>query len=131
MFSSEQPQVLYLESDDDTRILIKMMLEQSGFRVTAITDDEQCLEQVEKNQYDLILLEHTSFGLSGLTLCSTIRETALETPILFFSSRAFPKDKAAALQAGAQSYLVKPNDLSRLTHEVSRLIRERETVQTH
>lgn len=121
MFSPE-PRILYVENHDDTRQMIEIMLEYNGYRVTAVNDDKLCLEHLMKNSFDLILLEHTRFAISGTGLCRTIREFDKQTPILFFSSRANPREAAAALAAGAQSYLIKPNDLSRLTQEVARLI---------
>ncbi len=124
---SPKPHILYVESHDDTRFLIQLMLEKQDFRVTASVDDEHFLNQIKhlkQSDYDLILLEPTANGRTGAMLCETIRAFDQETPILFFSSRARPDDRAAALRAGAQSYLIKPDDLSRLTDEAARLICE-------
>jgi CheY-like chemotaxis protein len=51
-----------------------------------------------------------------------IRQVDAQTPILFYSSRAMPQEKEAALEAGAQDYLTKPNDLFHVAQHVAKWI---------
>ncbi len=61
-------------------------------------------------------------GLNGVDLTRLIREFNKETPILFYSGAASESDRREALQAGAQSYLTKPEGLEELVSEIDRLI---------
>jgi CheY-like chemotaxis protein len=109
--------------DDDTRILMTMMLEQSGFRVTAVDSGSKCLKIVEEGErFDLYLMDHTFPDASGVTICEAIRKLDSETPILFYSGRAMPKEKEVAMKAGAQDYLVKPDDLFNVARHVTKWI---------
>ena len=115
--------VLYCEDHDDTRILMTMMLEGTGFRVTTASCGEECMRLAGSGgQFDLYLLDHTFPDASGVTICKALRELDPETPILFYSGRAMPAEKEAALKAGAQDYLIKPHDLFDVASHVGKWI---------
>ena len=116
--------VLYVEDHDDTRVLMRMMLEHAGFQVTTVENGTGCVKLVESGQrFDLYLLNHTFPDVSGVSLCKLLRQLDAQTPIIFYSSRAMPQEKEAALEAGAQDYLVKPNDLFNVAEHVARWIK--------
>jgi two-component system OmpR family response regulator len=116
--------VLYVEDHDDTRVLVSMMLEQAGFRVTSTGTAAGCLELAQQSgqRFDLYLLNHTFPDASGVSICLLLRRFDPTTPIIFYSSRAMPQEKEAALQAGAQDYLIKPNDLFQVARHVGKWI---------
>lgn len=115
--------VLYCEDHDDTRILMTMMLEAAGFRVTTAKCAEECLRLAGGGGlFDLYLLDHIFPDASGVTICKALREIDPETPILFYSGRAMPAEKDAALKAGAQDYLIKPHDLFNVASHVEKWI---------
>lgn len=117
--------VLYVEDHDDTRVLMTMMLEQAGFRVTSVETGTACLELAQKSdqRFDLYLLNHTFPDASGVSVCMLLRQIDPTTPIIFYSSRAMPQEKEAALRAGAQDYLIKPNDLFNVPQHVAKWIK--------
>ncbi len=118
-----KPRILYVEDHDDTRIMMTYMLENEGFHVTPAINGAECLELLKTEQFDLYLLDHTFPDASGVTLCMKIRETDKDTPILFYSARALQEEKDAAIQAGAQDYLIKPADIFNVGKHVRKWIK--------
>jgi DNA-binding response OmpR family regulator len=68
------------------------------------------------------VLDHWLPDITGDDLCRKLREFDRLTPILFYSGAAYESDKARAMAAGAQGYVVKPADPDELVSEILRLI---------
>ena len=114
--------VLYIEDDKDTRELVTLLLEQSGYELVAAEDYDEALRLARTNRFDLYLIDNRMSGGSGIDLCKKLREFNPFTPVLFYSGAAYETDKQQAFVAGAQAYLVKPAEPEELIAEVSRLI---------
>lgn len=108
------PRVLYVEDHDDTRALVSLLLQKAGLHVTEATNGNEALELAGSRSFDLYLLDHSCPGLTGVALCRRIRESDAATPIIFYSGRAFESEREEAISAGAQEYLIKPDDLFRV-----------------
>lgn len=117
--------VLYAEDHDDTRTLVVLVLERAGFRVTTASSGARCLELARGERFDLYLLDYTFPDTSGVAVCEELRKFDAETPILFYSGRAMPREKEAAIKAGAQDYLVKPLDVFSIPAHVAKWIEGR------
>ena len=116
--------VLYSEDDHDCRQMVIFTLQQSGYEVTCVDNGNEALSLARSEQFDLFLVDNWMPGLTGPELTRYIREFNRITPILFYSGAAYEDDKQAALDAGAQGYLIKPIGIERLVDEVDRLIAE-------
>ena len=115
-------QILCVEDDDETCLLIKNLLDLINCEVTAVQSVQDALQKIESEKFDLYLLDNWLPGGSGIELCQRIRETDTETPIVFYTGAAYDTDKQEALAAGAQRYLVKPTDISLLVTSIRELL---------
>jgi len=123
--NEEKPHILYVEDHEDTRVMVRVMLDLRGIKVTGVESGRDCLAQLEKHNFDLVLLDTALADLSGVNLCHAIRERDKKIPILFYSGRAFPEEIESALKCGADGYLVKPRDTDHLPDRILRLIKKR------
>jgi two-component system phosphate regulon response regulator PhoB len=116
--------ILCTEDDADTRELITMVLNRKQCEVVTTETPALAIELARASHFDLYLLDNWMPRMSGSELCEKLRLFDPETPVLFYSGAAFPKDKEEAYASGAQGYLVKPADNEELVAEVFRLIAE-------
>jgi DNA-binding response OmpR family regulator len=119
---TQQKQILYIEDHDDTRDLVALVLADSNCRVTTTSSSKEFLNLASQQHFDLYLLDSWLPDGSGIELCKQLREFDNETPIMFLSAAAYETDKQAAMNSGAQRYLVKPADIPGLRVEIDALL---------
>ena len=71
--------ILVVDDELDIALLIKDVLEDEGFSTTAIDSSKKALELVQKEKFDLILLDVMMPEMSGTTLCTKIREEPIQS----------------------------------------------------
>jgi DNA-binding response OmpR family regulator len=122
------PLVLVVEDHEDTRFLLKTMLEMHGYRVSEAMDGEEGVRLARRERPRLVIMDATLPRLDGLTATRRIRsDSALESvPIVFLSGHAQPDFRAAALDAGGTDFLVKPIALDVLASVLERHLRAAE-----
>ncbi|HEX2056159.1 MAG TPA: sigma-54 dependent transcriptional regulator [Nitrospiraceae bacterium] len=117
--------VLIVEDQEEIRDLFGQVIRSLGHQVTACADGESGWKAYEKSPYHLVLLdwELGSEGMDGLQLCRKIRadQRGDRCVIVMITAHNTPDNIRAALQAGANDYLVKPlgPDLLRLRLSVA------------
>ncbi len=120
--SSISRRILCTEDDPDTLEVLRVLLEMEGFDVTCAADPAQALHLAKSETFDLYLLDQWMPQMDGDALCQQLRQFDSTTPILFYSGATSPADKARAMNAGANGYLIKPARPDQLVAEIRRLI---------
>ena len=95
-----------------------------------MADSQSCLDALEENQYDLLLLDINLQEESGFKLCKTIRER-WNMPILFISARQSDEDVLVALNIGGDDYIKKPYTLSILLAKVKAVLKRVELTENN
>ena len=92
------------------RRLLRVLLDERGHNVTAVNTAEDALEAHAEQPFQLMLVDWTLPGLSGLDLCRKVRSLpgGEDVVILVITGRNRPKDLDAVFDAGASDYLSKP-----------------------
>jgi CheY-like chemotaxis protein len=111
-----KPLVLVVEDHEDTRFILRTVLERTGCRVVEACDGFEAVELAGREQPDLILMDGSLPLLSGLKATRLIRQNMLlqEVLIVALSGWATPSFHAAALAAGCNECFDKPIDFKRL-----------------
>jgi DNA-binding response OmpR family regulator len=120
--SPSRHRILCTEDDADTREVLRLLLELEGFVVTCAEDSDQAIHLAKSERFDLFLVDNWLPGMDGQELCRELHRIDPTTPVLFYSGAATAADKARAMAAGAQGYVVKPAEPHTLTAEIWRLL---------
>ena len=96
-----------------------------GFAVDHAADGLAALRQLETHEYDLMILDLMLPRIGGLEVLRTLRASQAPTRVLVLSARDQIEDRVAALNLGADDYVVKPFDLSELKARTLALLRRR------
>jgi DNA-binding response OmpR family regulator len=118
-----RPKRILCIEDEDNGLLLKKLLS-DNYEVTIACTVAEGRRLAQEGNFDLILLEGWLPDGAGFDLCRQIRNLKPQVPILFYSSLAYEADRQQGLSAGAQVYLIMPNDLERLLPTVAQLIIE-------
>lgn len=108
MTTDPGPQVLLIVSNEDLARQMSLDLREAGYTPAATLSTAQGQEIVQKNHPALIVIDRMLGGDSGLTLCQTLRNQGLRTPIVLLMARDSLDDRVACLEAGADDYFLKP-----------------------
>lgn len=113
--------VLIVEDEKAISNLILINLKAEGYSCTCAYDGKEAADQIEKNNYNLILLDIMLPEIDGYELLEYIRPT--ETPVIFITAKGNLHDRVQGLRLGADDYIVKPFQISELTARVDALLR--------
>ncbi len=118
--------ILLVEDEENLHEALKLNLEMEGYEITGAFDGAKALGLVQKEYFNLIILDIMLPEVDGITVCETIRLSNQEIPILMLSARNSSADRVLGLKKGADDYLTKPFNLEELLIRVNNLIKKSE-----
>lgn len=111
---------------DDDKVILKMLykaLTQNDIYADVAINGENALDMLQKNPYDLLLLDINMKGMNGFEVVQHIRDSNSDIPIIIVSGRKEDCDALYGLQLGADDYITKPFNPVTLVAKVKALIR--------
>ena len=119
-------QILLVDDDKNTRILLTEFLSTMGYRVLEAKDGKEAMGLVEFGPIDLVMTDLRMPEMDGIQLTRAIRRIRPDLPIVVYSAYRFIDTAPAALKAGANEYLAKPFLQNKIKQIVERLLKEQE-----
>ncbi|MBF0354639.1 MAG: response regulator transcription factor [Alphaproteobacteria bacterium] len=113
--------LLVVEDDEFVQSLLSAYLEKEGFKVWRAMNGREMLCLLSQERIDLILLDLTLPDEDGLTLARQVRARSM-IPIIVLTARTERHDRLAALEIGADDYMVKPFDPQELCLRIRNLL---------
>jgi DNA-binding response OmpR family regulator len=114
--------ILYVEEHAESCELLTIWLSGSGYEVVSANTLSDGLRMAKSGTFVAYLLSGKFIDGTGLDLCRQIRLFDSNTPIIFYSALARVSDLVAAVDTGAQAYLIKPNDFEQIEPTIRRLV---------
>lgn len=98
--------ILIVDDEAAIAMLVRRILTEAGYRCQAVTDSRAAANLLEKNRYDLVLLDVMMPHLDGYDLLAYLRPTG--TPCIFITAKDAVAERVRGLNSGADDYIVKP-----------------------
>ncbi len=123
----EKSCILGVDDDAINQLVLKEFLG-DAYDISLCSDGLECLDYLEKKIPDVILMDVSMPGLSGLETCERLRKipNCAELPVIFVSALASKEDKMAGYQAGGDDYLTKPFEEEELKSKIDLLLAKKE-----
>ena len=116
--------ILLVEDYEDNRVMMRQLLELSGYRVIEASNGEQAITLAELEEPDLILMDMSLPRVDGLSATRQIRaiRSLRDIPVVAVSAHDTADFHAQALASGCNEYVTKPIDFGLLENVIGRLL---------
>ena len=121
--------ILIVEDEIGIIQFLQQGLEEEGYQITCASDGLKGFELIQKENFDLILLDWMLPKMTGLELCKAIRLKNTETPILFLTAKDTIQETIEGLKAGANDYIKKPFSFDELLERIKIHFRNQKEVE--
>lgn len=111
--------ILVVEDEQRLAEVLQKQLNESGFRVDVANDGYVGKRMTEQTDYDLVILDINLPLMNGYELCSEIRKTNSNTPIIMLTALGTPENKLIGFESGADDYVLKPFDFRELLARIN------------
>ncbi len=119
--------ILVAEDNEFNRDLLEYMLAGQGLSATMVVDGRETLGRLEREQFDLLLLDIHMPELDGFQVVEAIRKreqtTGHHLPVIALTARSKREDREQCLRAGMDEYLTKPFKAAELWAAIDRVVR--------
>ena len=121
-------QILVVDDDKNTRMLLKAVLEAENYSVVTAKNGEEALALMDSNHVDLVVLDIMMPKMDGYQFTQALRETNNNLPILMVSAKQLPSDKKHGFMVGTDDYMTKPIDEEEMLWRIRALLRRAKIV---
>ena len=114
--------ILIIEDDEKLRKELENFLNKNGFIATSLNKFDNAVEDIQKIQADLLLLDINLPYTDGEFICKEVRKTS-NVPIIMVTSRDNEMDELLSLNYGADQYVTKPYNIQILLAKIVGLLK--------
>jgi len=106
--------ILLAEDDSDISMLVCLLLEQAGAKVTCVENGQQAVDELSRQAHghDLVLMDINMPIMTGYEAIQILRSKGNDVPIVVMTASAIDADRSQAELLGCDAYLVKPIDVT-------------------
>ncbi len=123
--SEEKNKILVVDDDQRLRALLERYLVDQGMTVKAVADAPGMDRALERELYDLVVLDLMLPGEDGLAICRRLRAAKNDIAIIMLTAKGEEVDRIVGLELGADDYLPKPFNPRELVARIHAVLRRR------
>ncbi|MCL4428620.1 MAG: sigma-54 dependent transcriptional regulator [Deltaproteobacteria bacterium] len=114
--------ILVVDDDVNYRTILSNFLKNEGYDVESANSEEEAVNRLEKDFFNIIISDLKLPGKSGIELLKTVKSRSKDVEMIILTAFGSVDSAVAALKMGACDYLVKPLSLEELSITIKRLI---------
>lgn len=122
--------LLLVEDDDAIAVALRLHLEDAGYRLHREADGRQAMAAIDRQRWDLVLLDLMLPGADGWEVCRHLRARHADVPVIMLSARSAEAHRVLGLELGADDYVAKPFSMLELVARVRALLRRIEQMRS-
>ena len=122
-----QKRILVVEDDLNLGFLLMDLLETEDYRIKLCKDGKAGLDNLERNNFDLCILDIMMPKLDGFSVAKEIRKKGILTPFIFLTAKSMKEDMLNGYSIGADDYITKPFDEQELLCKIKVILRRQGT----
>ncbi|ETR74177.1 MAG: Fis family two component sigma-54 specific transcriptional regulator [Candidatus Magnetoglobus multicellularis str. Araruama] len=114
--------ILLIETQYKDRLFILETLDAQGFDIEIANDETKAIENIQQNDYQLVITEHNSTQIDGDQILLAARQSNADMPVLIFSGPCTPESAVNSMKSGAFDIVLKPLSEDMLKKVVARAL---------
>jgi DNA-binding response OmpR family regulator len=122
--SNNDYHILVLDDDPDIGMMIRIMLEYKGYKVSVAERAEKAQAILSREKINLMIMDMLLSGVNGVDICAQMKSGAVSRDLPVIMISAHPNARQLCLDAGANEFLAKPFDMQELFSRVSHLLKQ-------
>jgi DNA-binding response OmpR family regulator len=122
--------LLLVEDDDAIAVALRLHLEDAGYRLHREADGRQAMAAIDRQRWDLVLLDLMLPGADGWEVCRHLRARHADVPVIMLSARSAEAHRVLGLELGADDYIAKPFSMLELVARIRAPLRRIEQMRS-
>lgn len=121
-----QPTILIVDDESHLRLSLSLILQKENYCVDTAASAEEALAYLKAHEYDLMFLDLSLPGMSGIDLLLEVHKQLPHLPVLILTAHAALESAIQAVRLGARDYLIKPAEPVMILTRVAEVLAENE-----
>jgi DNA-binding response OmpR family regulator len=117
---------LIVDDEDPLRLSLSLILQKEHYRVESAANAEEALDRLQSHEYDLMFLDLSLPGMSGIDVLVEVHKQVPHMPVLILTAHAALESAIQAVRLGARDYLIKPVEPVLILARVAEILAESE-----
>ena len=115
--------ILIVEDEPDIALGLLEDLARQGYDVESVGDGESAIQRVNREPWDLVVLDVMLPGMDGFEVCRELRRARNQTPIILLTAKVQEAERVMGLELGADDYVTKPFSPRELRARIKAVLR--------
>jgi signal transduction histidine kinase len=121
--------ILIVDDEQDIALILKLHLEDAGYRTASAQDGDQALAILAEQEFDLVLLDFRMPRMGGVEVLQRIRESGSDVAVIMMTAHGSENLAVECMKSGALDYFPKPFTLDDMLPRVARALAYRRAVR--